>query len=61
MINSSPPNIPDKYQEVQLDVDFGDQYRYNTEEINQQFLKTIFPELDLNISVDDHVHDQVIW
>ena len=60
IINPKPPKIAAEYQRVELKQDFGNQYRYFTEDVDPRFPKPLLPELDINIFCDsDHGHDKV--
>ena len=54
-INTQPLTINIEYEKVELSIDFGNQYSYFQEEIDDRYSESIFDELDLDIFIDpDH-------
>ena len=55
-----PPEIHPAYHDVEINIDFGNQYAYFKEDMDPRFPAPLLDELDLNIFVDaDHCHDKV--
>ena len=53
-------NIAVDYERIQMKYDFGNQYVYFSEEIDDQFPKPLLDELDIHVFVyANHGHDKV--
>ena len=51
-INTQPPTINMEYKKVELETDFGKQYSYFQEDIDDRFPEPLFDELYLISFVD---------
>ena len=60
IINSDSPKIALEYQQVEVQQDFGGQYRYFHEDLDPRFPEPKLPELDINLFCDaDHGHNKL--
>ena len=59
--NPQPLTIKMEYEKVELKIDFGSQYSYFQEDIDDRSPEPIFDQLYLSIFLDeDHGHDNVM-
>lgn len=59
IVNPRSPDIDPEYENVEVKCDFGHQYSYFKEDLDERFPTPLLAELDINVFVDaDHGHDK---